>query len=407
MEERDNYCVSFLSESTGFPDDIIKEFGVPSNLISIISSSVKGVQEKNNNLPYLEIGIKEFSKLLEEHCMKRFGFSFNIERWPNAKEYAAVLTHDTDNIERPLAYILSIKERFSKKDLFLHILGLRSLYNNFKAISRFERQLLSKSTFFLMVSNYDLKRLLKDVTSLRESGWEFSLHASEEAHDSFEKMNDEIIKFYSVLGFKPAGVREHYLRFNFEKTWQILEKNFLLYDSSVGNRDKLGFKIGLCNPFHPPNEQWKEMNILELPISLMDTTLWGYLKRDEESGFQDFLRQKELVKSVNGCFTLLWHTESLKMKGGRTYPRIIKEFVHDDCYVNNALTIARWWNSKIRARAKIKDDLITVEPTLPGLTVRVVEHRKRVKSVVGGTVNEKGNSKFIISASSSLSFKVS
>ena len=67
------------------------------------------------------------------------------------------------------------------------------------------------------------------------------------------------------------------------------------------------------------------MNLLELPLVLMDTTLWGYLKRTEEEGFADAMRMMKAVEEVEGLFTLLWHQEAVRMRGGRIYWALLDE----------------------------------------------------------------------------------
>ncbi len=119
------------------------------------------------------------------------------------------------------------------------------------------------------------------------------------------------------MGFRPSGLREHYLKFDFAKTWGIMEAAGFDYDTTVGTNDRLGFKVGLATPFHPPDGSWSPMSLLELPLVLMDTTLWGYLKRSEEEGLGDAVRMMNAVEEVEGLFTLLWHQEAVRMKGGR------------------------------------------------------------------------------------------
>ena len=100
-------------------------------------------------------------------------------------------------------------------------------------------------------------------------------------------------RFSGELGFRPTGLREHYLKFDFARSWPIMEAAGFDYDTTVGNNDRLGFKLGLATPFHPPDGEWTPMRLLELPLVLMDTTLWGYLKRSEEEGFGDSMRMIE------------------------------------------------------------------------------------------------------------------
>jgi hypothetical protein len=144
------------------------------------------------------------------------------------------------------------------------------------------------------------------------------------------------------------------------------------YDTTVGNNDRLGFRLGLATPFHAPDPGWRRLSLLELPLSLMDTTLWGYLKKGEEEGFADVMRLMEMVEDVEGLFTLLWHQEAVRMKGGRIYWRILRELGRrKSVFVGNGLEVARWWRArKAPLRLSSGGRLITIGGRSPkGLTL--------------------------------------
>src|SRR5208283_2040508 len=119
---------------------------------------------------------------------------------------------------------------------------------------------------------------------LHKKGWESGLHGDFGTHDSLEEMRKAVERLTEGIGLSPRGLREHYLRFDYAKSWQIMEESGFDYHTTVGTNDALGFKLGLATPFHPPDATWAPMRLLELPLSLMDTTLWGYLKKSEEEG---------------------------------------------------------------------------------------------------------------------------
>jgi hypothetical protein len=158
-----------------------------------------------------------------------------------------------------------------------------------------------------------------------------------------QKMAESVKRFSTQLGFKPRGVREHYLKFEFGKTWEIMDASRFEYDTTVGLNDRLGFKLGLATPFHPPDSGWNPLRLLELPLTLMDTTLWGYLKKDEESGMAEIQAMVDKVRGVGGLFTLLWHQEAVKMRGGRLYWRLLDRFGRDNCFIGSGAELADWW----------------------------------------------------------------
>ena len=80
----------------------------------------------------------------------------------------------------------------------------------------------------------------------------------------------------------------------------------------------------------------------------MDTTLWGYLKKGEEEGLADVRGSMAMVEEVEGLFTLLWHQEAVRMRGGRAYWRILDELGSQKAGVSSgaAWPIARWWRAR-------------------------------------------------------------
>jgi len=181
---------------------------------------------------------------------------------------------------------------------------------------------------------------------IRGEGWDVGLHGDFGTHDSAEKMNEAMSRFATGLGFRPTGLREHYLRFDFAMSWQVMENAGFSYDTTVGTNDRLGFKLGLASPFHPPDGSWVPMNLLEVPLVLMDTTLWGYLKRSEEDGLADSMKIIAEVEGVEGLLTLLWHQEAVRMRGGRLYWRLLQEFKSRGCFVGSGAEVARWWRAR-------------------------------------------------------------
>ena len=340
------YVRGLVEENLGLPKGIVGSEDLPADLVDLITSAVRGKASREAGTPQVEQKLNEFLLEVKRYSLERDGFFAWKARWPEARQFAACLTHDVDNIEHSRRHILSTRGRFTALDFILGLLGLRSLYRNIGLVAGEEGRRGFRSSFFLLTSNYSLGDLLPSITSLKENGWEVGLHGDFGTHDSLERMREAIEKFRTATGSSPAGVREHYLRFDFEKTWQIMESVGLAYDTSVGARESLGFPIGFSTPFHPPTHDWSSMKILEIPLVLMDTTLWGHLKLDEQEGMADVERMIERVREVGGLFTLLWHQEAIRMRGGRLYPRILEKLASMGCFVTSGIGVASWWESR-------------------------------------------------------------
>lgn len=379
------YAAHLIEESLGLPAGELTADSVPMDLVGTLEGALAGRTGGDPEQPFLEERIAAFGKELEKESLEKLGFSVRKARWPGEAPFAVCLTHDVDNISRPLSHILRVRNRFRKADFVLALLGLRPLYNNISLVADMETARGLRSSFYLLTGNYSLRGLSGTLAKLGRDGFEVGLHGDFGTHDSQEKMESALALFRSETGVEPQGVREHYLRFDFQKTWRIMENVALDYDSTVGFAERLGFPLGLCTPFHPPDSEWNPMHLLELPLSVMDATLWGYLKRNEADGRSDVGSMVGKVQDVGGLFTLLWHPEAVRMKGGRIYPSILDDLMMKRPFLGGGITIASWW----RARAipmKRENHRLSIRDAPNGLVLQARIAEGRSLRVRGGNV---------------------
>ncbi len=367
------YVVDFLERSLGLASGWLEAETVPRELVADISSVMRGSAPEDASLPSLEVRIRELSATIEKESLERRGFFVRKARWPGAAPLAVCLTHDVDNVSRPMEHILKVRDRFEESDFEEAKKGALSLYDNIGLIAEKEEDSGFRSSFYYLSSNYPLDAVRGTARRLDKMGWDIGLHGDFGTHDSPAEMRKAVKRFTDGMGIKPRGLREHYLRFDFGKSWRVMEDTGFEYDTTVGKNDTLGFRLGLATPFHPPDERWRPMRLLELPLSLMDTTLWGYLKKSEEEGLNDVMRFMDLVEDVEGLFTLLWHQEAVRMKGGRIYWLILNEIQRRKCFVGSGADISRWWRAR-EVPLNVSEDgrLITLGgPTPKGLVIQL------------------------------------
>ncbi len=398
MSDAKSYSAALVEENVGLPRGDLDPASIPGETVDMVRDYLRGSASGDSSAPLLEQSIARLLSETMTRSLEERGYFVRKARWPDAKPFAACLTHDVDNVRRPIAHILARRGRFSRSDLLLALVGLRSLYDNLGYLSDAERRRGVKSTFFLLSSEYDLEALSGKVGKLRHEGWEVGLHGDFGTHDSAEKMAVALSKFETGLGFRPEGVREHYLQFDFQKSWGVLEGAGFRYDTSVGNRDKVGFRAGLCSPFHPPSASWEPMKVLELPLVLMDTTLWGYLKLDEQEGLRKAEEVLSTVSSLGGLFTLLWHQESVRMKGGRQFFPLLDRILKAGCYIAPAGEVARWWEG--RCAPLVRDgDAYRITDAPKGLVLEVWVRDGVTPTATGGSIERRG-SELLVSVTS-------
>jgi len=224
-----------------------------------------------------------------------------------------VLTHDVDSISKPFKHIWKRRKRFTMKDLVLSFLRIRNLYNNIEDIVSLEDSYGFKSTFFVPVFLFELNDEIIDIfKEVMKQGWEVQLHFVYEPiqFKGLFRMQKEF--FEKTLG-KVIGVRAHMLMFNNE-ILQVLEKENVVYDSSLR-----------IESVENPNPHIIGKNILEIPIGVMDADIFGRLKLAESKALKYiFWKMKKAEKEKTKYFTILFHQESFKMKGGRIYKNILR-----------------------------------------------------------------------------------
>lgn len=400
------YASVFLEESLGLAKGSVDPGAIPTEFVGALADALTGAERSRSREPALEQSVLEVGRDIIRSILESDGFVLWKERWPQAAKYAACLTHDVDSITRPISHVLSRRTRFSAKDILLATTGLRNPYDNISHVVSLERKRSLRSSFYFLSGTYDLRPRAQQLGSIQKLGWDVGLHGDFGTHDSAERMLDAVARIKAATGIPPSGVREHYLQFDFASTWKIMEKAGFVYDSTVGNRDKIGFRIGLCNPFHPPDENWKPLKLLEMPLVLMDTTLWGYLKRSEAEGIRDFESLKRSVEGVNGLFTILWHQEVVRMKGGRIYPALLDTLLDDGCFVGSGIALADWW-LKRAASLFNEGKAFRMDEAPAGLVLRFKAKGGETARATGGTADADGETTMIRASGGPLKVTVS
>jgi hypothetical protein len=148
------------------------------------------------------------------------------------------------------------------------------------------------------------------VEWLRDAGVELGVHPSHFTLGAPEMLANEVAALREVLGESVLGGRQHHLRWRPE-SWLDWENNRLRYDGSVGFADHVGFRAGTAVPYKP----WllwlnREATLLEIPLVVMDTTLFRYQRLSLNEIRDTLSRLLDACRSVGGVFTLLWHNTS-------------------------------------------------------------------------------------------------
>ena len=284
---------------------------------------------------------------------------FNFE-YPKGKKFAVCLTHDIDvvyfskleTISKAIKLLKEHKIRNSLKILLSKINKRCNPLLNFKDIMDLEEKYDAKSSFYFLALdekdmdfNFEIKDLEHEIGIISDRGWEISLHGGHEAYNNLEEIRKEKNRIEKVLNKKVIGYRNHFLRFKVPDTWELLSKACFKYDTTFGYADMVGFRNGMCHPFKPFNLFTnKEIDILEIPLTVMDCTLFNYMKLDYEKAWEIIKIIINIVEKYRGVITILWHNTYMSGKYRKLYEKILKYCYEKEAWMTSGEEIWSWWN---------------------------------------------------------------
>jgi len=247
-------------------------------------------------------------------------------------KFSTCLTHDVDEIvayPTPKKFLKKIvgdvifrknpKLAFSR--VYDYIIQKQDPYDTFEEIMDISDRYGLKSHFFFMsggVTKYDNRYKIDSslakalILKIKKRGHKIGFHPSYNAYNNFEQFKKEkdTLKLTSQLDI--ISGREHYLRFEVPKTWQIWEDNSMEWCSNMAYADHSGFRSGVCYAYTPFNILTrKQLKLKERPLVVMEVTLI-----EETNSIEEFEKSVyyylDIVKKYGGEFVFLWHNSNFK-----------------------------------------------------------------------------------------------
>lgn len=257
-----------------------------------------------------------------------------LPRWPQAKRYALVITHDTDGpcLLSPMELVKAGAKgvmRRNHAEAAAFVEGMRALatggadpYFAFASWADFEESLGAKSAFYVYAKSQRVPSHLHNppyrigasprwqvLRDLASRGWEIGLHASINALLNDDYVTIERQTLEAVLGDTVIGNRNHYWRINWRnptESFRRLERAGFLYDSSMAWKDAPGFRAGTALPYHPYDpDSGSSLALLEMPTAVMDGHLFQYQAVSDPHEL--FATITDAVRLHGGILHLDWH----------------------------------------------------------------------------------------------------
>lgn len=320
------------------------------------------IRDTHNRFPDTESLVYKYNfmhrPIVNEYVEMLWNMLYSLDNKLTRKDrkYQVVLTHDVDDIllyKNPISVLAMIKNDILKRkkfsSLFYTLFNFplsffnknRDPYYTFDWIMKLSESIGVKSYFFFMnwgETKYDKRyrsnsSYVKElVDKIKKRGHHIGIHPSYNAYDNFNLFQKEKKTLEKNLDLKIQYGREHFLRFSVPTTWQVWEDNNIIWDSTLGYSNNIGFRCGVCYDYSVFNIlSRKKLKLKEKPLVVMEASfIENTNSLDKDSVFQSINRLILTTKKYNGNFVLLWHNSSfntLKWKEYKSvYMKIIEEY---------------------------------------------------------------------------------
>jgi len=301
---------------------------------------------KKGRFPYYLSEYRDILNPKVSEFLYKNGFKISF---PDKYEFGVCLTHDVDNLRYP--FNRHIEDFISHKSIFRF---LKNPYKNLKKIIDIEKKIGAKSSFYLLAnsSRYKIDEFKNDFLYIVDEGWEVGLHGGYTTFNNIEMMIKEKKILEKNLNKEIIGYRNHYLLFKIPDTWELLSKAGFKYDTTYGYPDMVGFRNGMCHPFKPFNlSTSKEINILEIPLTVVDGALFNYMHLDIKESWNFCKKIIDTVKKVKGVVTILWHNHAFSGNADRKeweklYYKILTYCYEEKAWITSGEEIYKWWKEQ-------------------------------------------------------------
>ncbi|MDD1676443.1 MAG: polysaccharide deacetylase family protein [Methanomicrobiales archaeon] len=280
--------------------------------------------------------------------------------YPEGRPFALCLSHDIDFIAYPMRNLaasaaLSLARGKPGKAWGTMRAGMnrkQGPLRNFRQIMALEKKYGAVSSFYFLAAengepdfSYALDQVAPDLQGIAESGWEVGLHASRLAHKDPIQLAREIQRLQRITGSPVLGCRMHYLAFSVPETWDTLAKAGIRYDASLGYNDCAGFRNGTCHPFRPFDvRQNREMAIIEIPLHIMDKTLFhDYMDLSIDTAWDLTRHLIDETARCHGVASVLWHNTSMEGEYGEFYEKILRYGKEKNAWMTSGREVWQWY----------------------------------------------------------------
>ncbi|MEM6644731.1 MAG: polysaccharide deacetylase family protein [Bacteroidota bacterium] len=261
------------------------------------------------------------------------GLPVQQRQW-GGRDWALASTHDIDYVRkwRPgivyresVEYLLLNRRRVSLNERVLRFAGAARMAATQPdpcraALYRIAEEVKRRggtATYYLKAAarhdrdvGYRLPPLRRFLRHLLADGFEVGLHPSYLSHIDATFVQEEKARLEEVLETPLTSIRQHYLRYDPRRTPQMHAATGFRVDSTLGFARHEGFRHGTCQPFRLFDvTQMTPLDVWELPLCLMEGTLFVLRGLSAEDAWAATERLLETVRRYRGMAVMLWHND--------------------------------------------------------------------------------------------------
>lgn len=197
------------------------------------------------------------------------------------------------------------------------------------------------------------QRLPALLRLLGQHGREVGLHGNHRDRIDPAALDEDRASVAERAGTRIDGMRYHYLRCLYHDTLPMLDAAGFAYDSSLAFAEQEGFRCGYSQPFHPYDlARERQLDIVELPLALMDTSLQERKYRGLEAE-EALIAGRTIVSAIaaaGGAAAILWHHNRFHpyvgMGYGDVYWRLLDEARAQGAALLSAGELVRRWRRR-------------------------------------------------------------
>jgi len=242
------------------------------------------VQQNLHNIPVVD------------HLIFAFANALGLKLTPQKTEYR--ITHDIDQVSRKPSLFNTIRSTGGvlwrrQKPSAIHKIwsayfSKKNEYDTFNWMLS-DRSDIEKCIYFLVggTTKYDTPYRLetdrmKAIFQLcKDRNYRIGIHPSYDGWRDEKLFKSEKEKLEKQINLPIKISRQHYLHFDFKKTPEILTKYDIKEDSTMGYRDRVGFRCGTGFGYHLYNfKKEAPFSFIEVPLVVMDSSLFKRTDHD-------------------------------------------------------------------------------------------------------------------------------